>query len=137
MRNTTSEQSYPTAVVSIDLDGHHYEKEVAVSEQLREDALLGVDISLWPHLIKSLNSEEMAQVKTLVQQQEEISYAVTTRAQMRQKITRQTMTASTAPTEVREGTEAEDNKSTVPDTPAEIEDCNIWLVCRSLQQSKG
>ena len=46
MRNTTGTQSYPTAIVTIELDGHHYEKEVAVSEQLKEDALLGMDVPL-------------------------------------------------------------------------------------------
>ena len=85
MRNITGTHLYPTAVVTIELDGQHYEQEVAVSNQLAKDALLGVDVSLWLHLIKSLLNEEMAQVKMLVQQ-EESSYAVTTQAQLRQRI---------------------------------------------------
>ena len=40
MRNTTGTHLYPTAVVTIELDGQHYELEVAVSNQLAEDALL-------------------------------------------------------------------------------------------------
>ena len=78
MWNTTGTQTYPTAVVTIDLDDHHYEKEVAVSEKLREDTLLEMEVSLWPHLIKSLNPEEVAQVRMLVQQQEDTSYTVST-----------------------------------------------------------
>ena len=66
----------------------------------------------------------MAQVKTFVQQQEETSYAVTTRAQMRQKASNQVMTAPTA--EVTEKTEIED-KSTVPDTPTEIKDKTVMI----------
>ena len=77
MGNTTGTHFYLAAVVIIELDGQHYEQEVAVSNQLAEDALLGVDVSLWPHLIKSFNEEEMARVKMLVQQ-EKSSYAVTT-----------------------------------------------------------
>ena len=84
MRNTTGTQAYPTAVVTIELDDYQYKREVAVSEQLKEDALLGMDVPLWPHLIKLLSAEEIAQIKTLVQQ-EETSYAVTTRAQAKQR----------------------------------------------------
>ena len=83
-RNTMGTQAYPTAVVIIELDDYQYKREVAVSEQLKEDALLGMDVPLWPHLIKLLSAEEIAQIKTLVQQ-EETSYAVTTRAQAKQR----------------------------------------------------
>lgn len=63
MRNTTGTQCYPTAVVRIDLDDRTYEKEVAIAEQLKEDALLGMDVPLWPHIIKSLKQEELQQIK--------------------------------------------------------------------------
>ena len=66
MRNITGTHLYPTAVVTIELDGQHYEQEVAVSNQSAEDALLGVDVSMWPHFIKSLSEEEMAQVNSNV-----------------------------------------------------------------------
>ena len=81
-RSTTGTQSYPTAVVVIELDGHRYEREVAVSEQLRKDTLLGVNVPLWPHLVKSVDTNKLAQIKSLIEQ-EETSYTVTTRAQAR------------------------------------------------------
>ena len=79
MRNTTGTQSYSTAVVVIELDGHRYEWEVAVSEQLREDALLGV--ALWSHLVKAVDTctNELSQMKSLIEQEEtSYMYAVTT-----------------------------------------------------------
>ena len=93
MRNTTGTQTYPTAIVKIELDNHCYEKEVAISEQLMEDALLGTDVPLWPHLIKSLSPAEVAQVRELVQQ-EETTYAVTTRAQAQQELQRESVEES-------------------------------------------
>ena len=51
MRKMTENQIYPIAVSEIDLDGHHYRQEVGLSEQLQEDALLGMDVSLWSHLV--------------------------------------------------------------------------------------
>ena len=40
MRNTAGTQTYPVVKAKIELDGHSYEIDVAVSEQLQEDALL-------------------------------------------------------------------------------------------------
>ena len=34
MRNTTGTHLYPTAVVTIELDGQHYKQEVAVSQKM-------------------------------------------------------------------------------------------------------
>ena len=93
MRNTTGTQTYPTAIVKIELDNHCYEKEVAISEQLMEDALLGTDVPLWPHLIKSLSPAEVTQVRELVQQ-EETTYAVTTRAQAQQELQQESVEES-------------------------------------------
>ena len=42
---------YTTAVVTTDLEGCFYAKEVAVSQQLREDALLAMNVPMWPHVI--------------------------------------------------------------------------------------
>ena len=66
--------------VKIEVDGEQYVMEVAVSNKLQEDALLGTDIPLWVHLVKSLKPEEMTRVRELVSK-EECSYTVTTRAQ--------------------------------------------------------
>lgn len=50
MQNTT--RSYSVAMVTIGIDECTYCKEVAVSEQLKEDAVLGMDVILWLHLVK-------------------------------------------------------------------------------------
>ena len=42
----------------IELNGHSYEISVAVSEQLQEDTLLGMDLPLIKHLIYRMNSEK-------------------------------------------------------------------------------
>ena len=120
MWNTTGTQTYPMAVVTIDLDGHHYEKEVGVSGQLREDDLLGMDVSLWPHLIKSLNPEEVAKVRMLVQQQEDTLYAVSTRAQTKQRVSIKDLTVSAVSTEETE-TANNEEESTGSAVPAESE----------------
>ena len=39
MRNTTGTQTYPVVKAKIELNGHSYEINVAVSEQLQEDTL--------------------------------------------------------------------------------------------------
>ena len=44
--------------------------------------LLGVNVPLWPHLVKSVDTNKLAQIKSLIEQ-EETSYTVTTRAQAR------------------------------------------------------
>ena len=44
--------------MQIQLDGQDYEWEVAVANQLPEDVLLGTNIPLTKHFIKSLNAEE-------------------------------------------------------------------------------
>ena len=49
-------------------------------EQLREDALLGMDVSLWPHLVEAMELNEVVQLRKLAEAKEN-SYAVTTRAQ--------------------------------------------------------
>ena len=61
MRNTTGTQTYPT----IELDGLNHIKEVAVSDLL-EDALLGTNVSLWPHLVKSLDIKERERIKEMI-----------------------------------------------------------------------
>ena len=65
MRNTAGTQTYPVVKAKIELDGHSYEIDVAVSEQLQEDALLA--------------REQLGPSET--------SYAVTTRAQVQQQKT--------------------------------------------------
>ena len=77
------------ARVEIEIDGEQYVREVAVSDKLQEDALLGADIPLWVHFLKSLKPEEMAGVKELVLK-EECSYAAITRAQARKSSTEET-----------------------------------------------
>ena len=70
MRNTTGTHQYPIAVATIELDGRSYTKEVAVSDCLQEDALLGTDIPLWPHLVRSMNPEEKTKLaKELVKEE--------------------------------------------------------------------
>lgn len=58
MRNTEGSHTYPTAMVQIQLDGQDYEREVAVASQLPEDVLLGTDVPLTKHFIKSLTADE-------------------------------------------------------------------------------
>ena len=89
MCNTTGTQRYPVARVEIEIDGEQYVGEVAVSDKLQEDALLGADIPLWVHFLKSLKPEEMAGVKELVLN-EECSYAAITRAQAQKSSTEET-----------------------------------------------
>ena len=86
MRNTTGTQMYPVEKVKIELDGYSYERDVAVSEQLQEDALLGMDLPLMKYLIYATNSEE----KQTAREQlglSETSYAITTRSQTQQQKT--------------------------------------------------
>ena len=77
MQNTTGTQRYTKAVVEIELDGYCYNKEVAVSEQLKEDAPLGTDVILWPHLIEAMEPDEVVQMRKLIGAKEK-SYASTT-----------------------------------------------------------
>ena len=70
----------------IELDGHLYEIHVAVSEQLQEDALLGMDLPLEKHLIYVMNSEEKQTAREQLRPSE-TSYTVTTRAQAQQQRT--------------------------------------------------
>ena len=89
MRNTEGQQSYPTAMVQIQLDGQTYTREVAVAPRLPEDVLLGTDISLTRHLILSLNQEEHQEAKELLKTlDEEKSLVMVTRAQARQQRTK-------------------------------------------------
>ena len=64
----------------IELDGHSYEIDVAVSEQLQKDALLGMDLPLMKHLIYAMNLEEKQTAREQLGPSE-TSYTVTTRAQ--------------------------------------------------------
>ena len=87
MRNTTGTQRYPMAEVRVELDGLSYQQKMAVSEQLEEDALLGLDIDLWHHMIKAMKKEEVNRIRKLIQNEEEAkSYAVSTRAQGKQQL---------------------------------------------------
>ena len=82
MRNTTGTQRYPIAVIEIEMDRYMYcyNQEVAVPDQLEEDALLGTEVILWPHLIEVMESDGVVQRRKLAEAKEK-SYAVTTRAQ--------------------------------------------------------
>ena len=75
MRNMTGTQRYPTAVAEIKLDGHHHKKKVATLEQLEADALLGMDVSLWSHLIEVIKPDELVQLRKLAEAKES-SYPV-------------------------------------------------------------
>ena len=46
MRNKLRTQKYSIVVAKIELDEEHYKQEVAISEQLEENALLVMDVSL-------------------------------------------------------------------------------------------
>ena len=72
--------------MKIELDRHLYEVDVAVSEQLQEDVMLGMDLPLMKHLIYAMNSEEKQTAREQLGPSE-TSYAVTTRAQARQQKT--------------------------------------------------
>ena len=63
-----------------------YEVDVAVSEQLQEDVMLGMDLPLMKHLIYAMNSEEKQTTREQLGPSE-TSYAVTTRAQAQQQKT--------------------------------------------------
>ena len=134
MRNTTGTQSYPTAVVVIELDGHRYEREVAVSEQLQEDTLLGVDVPLWPHLVKAVDTNELAQIKSLIEQ-EETSYAVTTRAQARrsdlQRELEQNLESVVEPDAI--DTEGSTTETNVSPASNQLQPSNSEQVCPRLQ----
>ena len=86
MRNTTGTQTYPVVKAKIELDGHSYEIDVAVSEQFQEDTLLGMDLPLMKHLIYAMNSEEKQTAREQLGPSE-TSYAVTTSAQAQQQKT--------------------------------------------------
>ena len=102
LRNTKGPHTYPTAMVTIELDGWSYQREVAVSPQLPEDVLLGTDVPLLRHILKSLTKEEKQEALSALQEElgggdqelatepdkpppsaEEVSYVMTTRAQVR------------------------------------------------------
>ena len=51
MHNTTRTQHYLMAEVRVELDGLSPGK-MAVSEKLEEDALLGLDVNIWTHMVK-------------------------------------------------------------------------------------
>ena len=61
--------------MAFDLVGDLYEKVAVVSQELRNEALLRMNVRLGAHLIKTLNAKEMAHVKWLVLQGE-ASYSV-------------------------------------------------------------
>ena len=86
MRNTTGTQTYPVVKAKIELDGHSYETDVAVSKQFQEDALLRMDLPLMKHLIYAMNSEEKQTAREQLGPSE-TSYPVTTRAQAQQQKT--------------------------------------------------
>ena len=68
------------AAATICIDGREYRQ---VSDRLPEDALLGTDAPLMPHIVQSLTSVELEQLEELIlqQKQEKNSYATVTRAQ--------------------------------------------------------
>ena len=51
---TTGTQRYPVAEVRVELDRLTYVKKMAVSEELAEDALLGMDVDICPHMVKAM-----------------------------------------------------------------------------------
>lgn len=65
--------SFPTALVSVEVEGHTAEAELIVSDKIPYDLLLGIDIPFWTKLMsKKLDEIEAAQTPVV---------AVTTRAQ--------------------------------------------------------
>ena len=70
----------------IELKGHLYEIDVAVYEQLQENALLGMDLPLMKHLIYVMNSKEKQTAREQLGPSETF-YAVTTKAQEQQQKT--------------------------------------------------
>ena len=77
MRNTTGTQRHPVAKVRVELDGLSYQKKMAVSEELEDHALLGLDFDIWPHLVKAMKKDELNRMKRLIEEEEkERTYAV-------------------------------------------------------------
>ena len=91
MHSTNGFHRYPVAAATICIDGQEYCQEVAVSDRLPEDALLGTDAPLMPHIVQSLTSVELKQLEELILQrkQEKKSYAAVTSAQRLQESTTQ------------------------------------------------
>ena len=56
-------------------------------EQLEENALLGLDIDFWPHIIKVMKKEGINRVRKIIQEEEKAtSFSVSTRAQGKQQL---------------------------------------------------
>ena len=91
MHSTNGSHQYPVAAATICIDGREYRQEVAVSDRLPDDALLGTDAPLMPHIVQSLTSVNLEQLEELIlqQKQEKNSYAAVTRAQRLQESTTQ------------------------------------------------
>ena len=104
MRNNTGTHQYPVAVAMIELDGQNYTMEVAVSECLTEDALLGTDIPLWPHLLKSMQPAERVQLKELLEADHQDE-------QTEEDETREHLIDTTLANEIQDGEELDDASS--------------------------
>ena len=87
MHNTEGSHTYPTAIVQIQLDGQDYEQEVAVASQLPEDVLLGTDVPLIKHFIKSLTADERQEVleELTTEPEGEKSLVMTTRSRSKEE----------------------------------------------------
>ena len=86
-------------MVKFEPDGQFYKKDTPILQQLQEDVLLAMDISLWPHIMKLLKTEEIAQTQGLVQQEVK-SNASTMRVQAKQTTKkRDSEDTTTMPTE--------------------------------------
>ena len=86
MCNTTGTHHYPMAEVRAELDGISCQEKKAVSEELG-DALLGLDVDIWPHMVKAMKKEELYKMKRLTEKKENKEmYAVSTKAQGEQQL---------------------------------------------------
>ena len=130
-------------------DREQYVQEVAVSDKLQEDTLLGANIPLWVHLVKALKLEEMTKVKELVLK-EECSYAVMTRARarkMQERLREVAEEVSNTDSPLTDHLEEEDSSTmqqdpqdclteAVPDPTTEASNTDSSLTCHLEEQVK-
>ena len=58
MSNTTGTHRYSVAEARAELNGISCQEKKAISEEL-EDTLLGLDVDIWPHMVKAMKKEEL------------------------------------------------------------------------------
>ena len=121
MHSTNGTHRYPVAVVTICIDGQEYHQEAAVSDRLPEDALLGTDTPLMPHIVRSLTDDELEQLEGLIMErkQKEQSYAVVTRAQSARK-RQQTPSSPSQGSQLPANTEQSGDVDPVTEVPVSV-----------------